>query len=103
MVSIATFYLRQTKLPTRELCHLSSGVEHFHGKEGVPGSNPGDGSTLQGYSSGQRGLTVNQMAYAFGGSNPSPCTTDRRIVDVRTFSYNSFMNCPKCNKPMRKV
>jgi hypothetical protein len=25
-------------------CHLSSGVEHFHGKEGVSGSNPEDGS-----------------------------------------------------------
>jgi hypothetical protein len=25
------------------------------------------------------------------------------IVNARTFSYNSFMNCPKCSKPMRKV
>ena len=25
-----------------------------------------------GYPSGQRGLTVNQLAYAFGGSNPPP-------------------------------
>jgi hypothetical protein len=25
-----------------------------------------------GYPSGQRGLTVNQLADAFGGSNPSP-------------------------------
>jgi hypothetical protein len=32
---------------------------------------------LDGYPSGQRGLTVNQMACAFGGSNPSPSTTDR--------------------------
>ena len=29
---------------------------------------------LDGYPSGQRGLTVNQMACAFGGSNPSPST-----------------------------
>ena len=26
------------------LCRLSSVVEHFHGKEGVSGSNPEDGS-----------------------------------------------------------
>ncbi len=30
--------------------------------------------TLGGYPSGQRGLTVNQLADAFGGSNPSPPT-----------------------------
>ncbi len=29
----------------------------------------------EGYSSGQRGQTVNLMAYAFDGSNPSPSTT----------------------------
>jgi hypothetical protein len=29
---------------------------------------------LGGYPSGQRGLTVNQLADAFGGSNPSPPT-----------------------------
>ncbi len=29
---------------------------------------------MDGYPSGQRGLTVNQMAEAFGGSNPSPST-----------------------------
>ncbi len=28
--------------------------------------------SLDGYPSGQRGLTVNQLAGAFGGSNPSP-------------------------------
>lgn len=33
---------------------------------------------LVGYSSGQRGLTVNQMANAFDGSNPSPTTTFTR-------------------------
>ncbi len=27
---------------------------------------------MDGYPSGQRGLTVNQLAEAFGGSNPSP-------------------------------
>ena len=30
-----------------------------------------------GYPSGQRGLTVNQLADAFGGSNPSPPTNCR--------------------------
>ena len=29
---------------------------------------------MGGYPSGQRGLTVNQLADAFGGSNPSPPT-----------------------------
>ena len=29
---------------------------------------------LDGYPSGQRGLTVNQLAEAFEGSNPSPST-----------------------------
>ena len=32
------------------------------------------GSDEDGYPSGQRGLTVNQLAGAFGGSNPSPST-----------------------------
>jgi hypothetical protein len=30
---------------------------------------------MVGYPSGQRGLTVNQLAYAFAGSNPAPTTT----------------------------
>ncbi len=30
---------------------------------------------LDGYPSGQRGLTVNQLAQAFGGSNPPPSIT----------------------------
>ena len=34
-------------------------------------------SLLVGYSSGQRGRTVNPPAYAFDGSNPSPTTTFR--------------------------
>ena len=29
---------------------------------------------MGGYSSGQRGLTVNQLAYAYVGSNPTPPT-----------------------------
>ena len=32
---------------------------------------------LDGYPSGQRGLTVNQLAQAFVGSNPTPSTTER--------------------------
>ena len=31
--------------------------------------------SLEGYPSGQRGQTVNLLAYAFGGSNPPPSTT----------------------------
>jgi hypothetical protein len=30
-----------------------------------------------GYSSGQRGQTVNLLAYAYEGSNPSPTTTQK--------------------------
>gem|GEM_PF-3672486 len=30
--------------------------------------------TSEGYPSGQRGQTVNLLAYAFGGSNPPPST-----------------------------
>ena len=30
---------------------------------------------LEGFPSGQRGQTVNLLAYAFGGSNPPPSTT----------------------------
>ncbi len=29
---------------------------------------------MDGYPSGQRGLTVNQLVHTFGGSNPSPST-----------------------------
>ena len=40
-----------------------------------PRIGSGGGSpTPGGYPSGQRGLTVNQLADAFGGSNPSPPT-----------------------------
>ena len=35
---------------------------------------------LGGYPSGQRGLTVNQLAEAFGGSNPSPPTGCKAIT-----------------------
>jgi hypothetical protein len=35
-------------------------------------------NNLGGYPSGQRGLTVNQLADAFGGSNPSPPTWPTR-------------------------
>lgn len=41
---------------------------------------------MGGYPSGQRGLTVNQLAEAFGGSNPSPPTvlSDGRLVLRKT-------------------
>ena len=34
----------------------------------------------EGYPSGQRGQTVNLLAYAFGGSNPPPSTSDMRSM-----------------------
>lgn len=34
----------------------------------------------EGYPSGQRGQTVNLLAYAFGGSNPPPSTISKAFV-----------------------
>ena len=51
-------------------------VEHLFCKQVVTGSIPVTGSTgLLGYQSGQMDLAVDEMAYAFGGSNPSPSTS----------------------------
>jgi hypothetical protein len=36
---------------------------------------------LVGYPSGQRGQTVNLLAYAFDGSNPSPTTTPNPFTE----------------------
>ena len=49
-------------------------VERSLGKTEVSGSNPDEGS-VPGYPSGQRGQTVNLLAYAFRGSNPLLPTT----------------------------
>ena len=38
--------------------------------------------SVVGYPSGQRGQTVNLLAYAFDGSNPSPTTTSK--TQIRT-------------------
>src|SRR6185312_14122202 len=38
----------------------------------------GDDKNSEGYPSGQRGQTVNLLAYAFGGSNPPPSTSFKR-------------------------
>ena len=47
------------------------------------------------YPSGQRGLTVNQLAEAFGGSNPSPptlygCTERRAAPSARSFVSEQY-------------
>jgi hypothetical protein len=39
-----------------------------------------------GYPSGQRGQTVNLLAYAFDGSNPSPTTTPKPTEECRFYS-----------------
>ena len=56
------------------------------GSEGIPGEVDNDKKlwlnprpaqvdfALVGYPSGQRGQTVNLLAYAFAGSNPAPTT-----------------------------
>ena len=45
----------------------------------------------EGYSSGQRGQTVNLLAYAFGGSNPPPSTSTRstttRLTTTRFIGF----------------
>ncbi len=53
---------------------VAQSVEHIHGKDEVSGSIPDNGSMGR-YSSGQRGQTVNLMAHAFEGSNPSRPTS----------------------------
>src|SRR5687768_878969 len=44
--------------------------------------------SLEGYPSGQRGQTVNLLAYAFGGSNPPPSTSFRRAISVAEVGSN---------------
>jgi hypothetical protein len=50
----------------------------------------GAGGLGVGYPSGQRGQTVNLLAYAFDGSNPSPTTIFFAVKNVRT---NFICNC----------
>jgi hypothetical protein len=69
------------------LCWRSSGAEQLPCKQWVGGSNPPASASNFGefanhmpagsgrYPSGQRGQTVNLLAYAFGGSNPPLPTT----------------------------
>ena len=57
---------------------------------GVVGSNPTRGSRkrigMGSYQSGQMGLTVTQLAFAFGGSNPSlPTRMKQRRESVGSF------------------
>ena len=48
------------------------------------------------YQSGQMGQTVNLLAYAFGGSNPS-LPTENQIVIVRSYLIFFFMPTLKAN------
>lgn len=52
------------------MCRLSSMAEQALCKRQVVSSTLTDGSMPR-YQSGQLELTVNQLAYAYGGSNPS--------------------------------
>ena len=56
-----------------KLAAVAQLVERVHGKDEVSGSIPDCGS-MGGYRSGQTGQTVNLLAFAFEGSNPSPPT-----------------------------
>lgn len=51
-------------------------VEHIHGKDEVTSSILVNGSMGR-YRSGQPGQTVNLLAFAFEGSNPSLPTTNK--------------------------
>ena len=42
---------------------------------------------MVGYSSGQRGQTVNLLAYAFQGSNPCPTTNHQTPVNTGVFAF----------------
>src|SRR6266545_8401461 len=54
--------------------------------------NQGLMNLLVGYPSGQRGQTVNLLAYAFDGSNPSPTTTqNRKGVSLFSQCYQWFI------------
>ena len=43
-----------------------------------------------GYQSGQMGQTVNLLAYAYGGSNPSPPTQIKTAI----YNYRAFARMP---------
>ena len=49
-------------------------------------------SLLEGYPSGQRGQTVNLLAYAFGGSNPPPSTSLVSLV-VPSCAFRKIAQC----------
>lgn len=60
-----------------ERAGLAQLVEHRFCKPAVAGSSPIASSIffpMVGYRSGQPGQTVNLLAFAFEGSNPSPTT-----------------------------
>ena len=62
-------------------------VEQLICNQQVGGSNPSTSSTIKNFiardmgvfPSGQRGQTVNLLAYAYGGSNPPAPTKEKRI------------------------
>ena len=47
-----------------------------------------------GYSSGQRGQTVNLLACAFGGSNPPPTTIKKSLKNARFYGDCAFLRHP---------
>ena len=74
--------------------------EHVICNLGVVGSNPTRGSRNRkasdesvekgGYQSGQMGQTVNLLAFAFGGSNPSPPTSLAEIAQlIRALAFQA--------------
>ena len=52
-----------------------------------------------GYSSGQRGQTVNLLANAFSGSNPLPTTNQLAFGEFFCFWCNEALGFPKSASP----
>src|SRR5690606_2472066 len=60
------------------------------------------GSPAEGYPSGQRGQTVNLLAYAFGGSNPPPSTSFAEAATVSQGGSSSMVE-PQPSKLIMRV
>ena len=74
---------------------VAQSVEHRPCKSRVAGSIPAVGLkvyffNLGRYPSGQRGLTVNQLAIAFGGSNPPLPTIEMQKYECRLLNENIY-------------
>ena len=71
VINLNGLYL-QSRKRAQDIADIAQSVEQLFCKQQVGGSNPSIGSNILGrYQSGQMGQTVNLLAHAYGGSNPS--------------------------------